>query len=119
MWCCARPALASGHKNLISRYTVRKGSVEKAAVTKITSETEATAYRELMEDAALRPHLPELYDTKAAEGDVDPEKPFVLFLQDVTAQCQAPCIMDIKLGTRDAAAQQPLAPARPRAPGAI
>jgi len=100
----ALSTFASGHKDLFSRNTVERQGRERDVVAKVTCETECSTYRELMADEALRPLVPELFDITHAplvEGaPVAADKAFAVHLEDVTAGCQAPCVMDIKLGTR-------------------
>ena len=69
-----------------------------AVVTKLTCETEAAVYRDLMDDAAMCPHIARLFDVQEVPSTDGSARKCNISIEDVTAPCLAPCVMDIKLG---------------------
>jgi hypothetical protein len=125
--------IAAGHVHLFESAVVSVDGKLRKAIAKTTCDNEARCYRELMADPALRPFIPELLSTAlVSDGDTaggadacgrvsqlsapaDTQLPgrsqrasdvveLAVTIEDVTAPCTSPCVMDIKLGTRISAA---------------
>mmetsp|Transcript_8561 Transcript_8561/g.22114 ORF Transcript_8561/g.22114 Transcript_8561/m.22114 type:complete len:367 (-) Transcript_8561:406-1506(-) len=99
------PPCASGHTELFRATLLAVNGRRRWALTKLTCDNEAVCYRELMDEPALRAFVPELFAVAAVSEDVRAaHKPgtadVVVTIEDLTASCVAPCVMDIKMGSR-------------------
>lgn len=120
------PPCASGHTELFRATLLSVSGQRRWALTKLTCDNEAHNYRQLTSEPGLRPFLPELFAVAAvderARAETGAKKAkaadVVVTIEDLTAQCHAPCVMDVKMGARRrcCAAARLLARPRARAP---